>query len=176
MAFLKFYMMSLLSIQFGTCNRTLKTDSDTCPSGWLDGIEEGVGCLWIKSNSQLSWMDALTYCHEKHEARLVVIENDDQLDFIKNHLRSGVYWTAGSDLGSEGNWQWIGGDAPVEDFIWESDQPNGEFTQNCLRISSSGKGDDRECDEMKYSICQKSEAVMKGMSVKILLFALFCFG
>ena len=78
-----------------------------CEDGWLDSRENKLGCLLFESSVR-SYSEASQYCEDRN-AHLVEVLTQEQLDFLRNHLRN----TYGAGIGSCTNaatcWCWWGG-------------------------------------------------------------------
>ena len=138
-----------------------------CPTPWVDGTLLSLGCLLFNSTIDYTWEDASVYCQGEENATLVEIWTETQLDFIRMELGLlGVvetpkkWWTAGTDVGREGKWNWAVSTAAVGEFIWADSQPNGGTNQNCIHLCASCddyKGADYDCSLRFPPICQKYE-------------------
>ena len=65
------------------------------------------------------------------------------------------FWIGLNDVGSEGQWRWVGGEDPV--FIkWSGVQPdNAGGGEDCAHMySRSGFWNDGECDKKLASVCE----------------------
>ena len=123
-----------------------------------------MGCLLFNSNATLTWEEANTYC-QKEEGSLLQIWNELQLDFVRmqlsflyDHVPMQRWWTAGTDAGKEGEWRWTTSLAPVADFIWQTDQPSGGLSENCLYLyyQIGFMGGDYPCtSNIPAAICER---------------------
>ena len=138
-----------------------------CPRPWVDGTLLGLGCLLFNSTETYTWEGASVYCQGEENATLVEIWTETQLDFIRMELQmisevetSKDWWTAGTDVGREGKWNWATSSAAVGDFIWADSNPDGGFSDNCLDLcdtcgSTGFMGSDWDCSRSACPICQK---------------------
>merc|ERR1711909_6800 len=141
-----------------------ETIKDDCPSGWTDATYVGMGCLRFDSSKSYTWDKAHGFCTTvgghlveiKTEGELKFIRN--QLDVLDDHEAAYNWWTSGTDIGVDGNWFWSVSLSKVEDYIWSSNQPNGNGSENCLVLyhSYSYMAHDYDCAAGYMPICQKN--------------------
>ena len=61
-------------------------------------------------------------------------------------------WVGATDLGHEGDWQWVDGSAVSKDY-WNKDEPNNsQDNEHCAEVSGGGLND-VNCDRMYLYIC-----------------------
>ena len=134
-----------------------------CPTSWVDGSLLGLGCLLFEGTPALSWSEAAAYCQTEHQASLLVLQTEEQLDFVRSqevlgsHEGPKAWWTGGTDQGREGGWYWASSLATVGDFVWREGQPNGGAGQNCLEldIGLGYQGGDSGCEDKYFPVCQR---------------------
>merc|ERR1712212_964530 len=139
--------------------------SGSCPSGWIDATDSGLGCLYFNNTWVSTWEGAASSCQD-NGASLVEIWTELELDFVRSWLAAFAasgddieyyWWTGGTDLGREGLWYWAGTLATVGDFVWYSPtgEPDGGNGENCLLlVFPHFLGADYPCTWNGYSICQ----------------------
>ena len=68
-----------------------------------------------------------------------------------------VWWTAGSDMGFEGNWVWMRSLTLVTEWVWAAGAPNDGLNANCMQLNPNFDygGYDAPCDDYSQPICQK---------------------
>merc|ERR1712109_320119 len=114
--------------------------SATCPDKWLDASFVEMGCLFFNNTAAVDWEEANVICKEYSNATLVDIQSEMQMGFLQMELNvvEGIegtkhnWWTAGTDVGIEGQWFWVTTLTEVGDFVWHSDDPNSGTAYNCL--------------------------------------------
>ena len=125
-----------------------------------------MGCLFFNNTAGVNWEEANVICEKYSNSTLVDIQTEMQMGFLQMELdvianaegASHGWWTAGTDVGREGQWYWATTLAEVGDFVWSPNNGNGGDTaNNCLMLEPvwEYKGDDVNCDSTyKYLICQ----------------------
>merc|ERR1719295_1374226 len=91
----------------------LTSEDGPCPMPWVDGTLVGMGCLLFSSDAAMTWNEADVFCQNEQSAKLVAIETEEQVDFVKmvlgmlaDHEGRHGWWTSGKDEGREGDWYW----------------------------------------------------------------------
>ncbi|KAJ8362373.1 hypothetical protein AAFF_G00378180 [Aldrovandia affinis] len=84
--------------------RSQKRVCRPCPEGW----EQRNSTCYYFSTERKSWKDSRSECL-KQGADLVIIESEEEQDFISKHTRGGGYWIGLSDSETEGTWLWVDG-------------------------------------------------------------------
>merc|ERR1712156_184236 len=137
--------------------------SGACPDKWLDASFMEMGCLFFNNTVAVDWEEANVVCKMTPNATLVDIQSEMQMGFLQMELNmvEGIegtkhnWWTAGTDVGIEGQWFWVTTLTEVGDFVWHSDEPNSGTAYNCLYLSYGGyEGYDYNCESALYPICQ----------------------
>ena len=137
--------------------KTLGETSATCPDKWLDASFVEMGCLFFNNTAAADWEEANVICKEYSNATLVDIKTEMQMGFLQMELdvianaegASHNWWTAGTDLGREGEWYWATTLTDVGDFVWHwnSDNPDSGTAENCLYLNYDWRyeGGDADC-------------------------------
>merc|ERR1712241_902242 len=91
--------------------KTLGETSATCPDKWLDASFVQMGCLFFNNTAGVNWEEANVICEKYSDATLVDIRTEMQMGFLQMELdvianagASHNWWTAGTDVGREGQW------------------------------------------------------------------------
>jgi len=116
---------------------------------------------YIETFFKLNWFKAFKYC-ASHGLRLLTIESQAENTAIKkqlNDLGFGLrfrsdnwngFWTAGTDQGDEGEFEWMTTGKRPNFRDWGPGEPNnGAGKEHCLEIIDLGYGlawNDRTCD------------------------------
>jgi hypothetical protein len=138
--------------------------SGSCPDHWVDASFLDLGCLMFNGSKNYTWEEANNYCQTDQNATLVEIETEVQLSFLRSQLElladngaSHDWWTAGNDIGREGDWYWVSSLTHIGGFIWSNTQPDGGTSQNCLSLENSWgfMGRSYFCTSTFWPICQK---------------------
>ncbi|XP_065146779.1 uncharacterized protein [Paramisgurnus dabryanus] len=109
--------------------------------------------LYFISSEKKNWTESRRYCRERG-ADLIIINNKEEQDFIKNNCGNDKLWIGLSDSDAEGRWKWVGGSTQSYSF-WASAEPNGRRRENCAVSHSSGWADYSCVNAFKW-ICEKS--------------------
>uniref|UniRef100_A0A1A7Z146 Asialoglycoprotein receptor 1 n=1 Tax=Iconisemion striatum TaxID=60296 RepID=A0A1A7Z146_9TELE len=129
-----------------------------CP---LDWISFGSNCYRF-STEFLSWNKSKEWC-ENQDAHLVVLNSDQEWDFVTKHSIPGVYWVGLTD-GRTGRWEWVN-QTPyrMERRRWSPGQPDswtghslGPGDEDCAQLNQDGRLNDLHCNIDLNFICQKS--------------------
>ena len=142
--------------------------SGNCPDKWFDASFVDMGCLFFNNTAAVTWEEANVICHKYSNSSLVEIQSEMQMNFLKMELDaiasaedvSRLWWTAGTDIGFEGQWIWITSLTKVEDYVWHPGHPrlniNGSISiSNCLSLRPRDyDGYDIGCENRDNPICQ----------------------
>merc|ERR1711962_1894506 len=117
------------------------TVSGTCPDHWLDASFMEMGCLFFNNTAPVSWEEAYISCKKYSNATLVEIQSEMQMSFLQMELdvianaegTTHNWWTAGTDVGREGQWYWATTLTDVGDFVWWNHDTG--LDNNCLFLS-----------------------------------------
>ena len=143
---------------------TLSESSGDCPEGWLDASFIGMGCLVFNNTASVTWEEANVICKKYSNAALIDIQSEMQMGFLQTELdvidnalnKTHNWWTAGTDVGREGQWYWDTTLTEVGDFVWRAGEPNNGIAYNCLHLAYNlgYEGLDQPCYSTMYPICQ----------------------
>ena len=142
--------------------------SGNCPDKWFDASFIDMGCLFFNNTAAVTWEEANVICHKYSNSSLVEIHSEMQMNFLKMELDeiasaedvSRLWWTAGTDIGFEGQWIWITSLTKVEDYVWHPGHPrpnldNSISISNCLSLRPRDyDGHDIGCENRDNPICQ----------------------
>uniref|UniRef100_A0A1A8QZT9 Asialoglycoprotein receptor 1 n=1 Tax=Nothobranchius pienaari TaxID=704102 RepID=A0A1A8QZT9_9TELE len=128
-----------------------------CP---LDWISFGSNCYHF-STEFLSWNKSKDWC-QNQDAHLVILNSDQEWDFVTKHSIPGAYWVGLTD-GRTGRWEWVN-QTPyrMERRRWSPGQPDswtghgfGAGDEDCAHLNSKGCLNDLHCNIQLNFICQK---------------------
>merc|ERR1711892_72599 len=154
----------VLVIQSTVCAKGIRLEENPCPDKWVQATFVNMGCLLFNATTSYHMEQANVYCQEQN-ASLVEIQTEEQLEFLQMEISvvdelagSNIYWwTAATDMGTEGNWIWIRSLTHVSEWIWSPGEPNQGMKNNCMifyQIGGSYFGVDCPCIyENVYPIC-----------------------
>ncbi|KAJ8362370.1 hypothetical protein AAFF_G00378150 [Aldrovandia affinis] len=138
--------------------RSQKRVCRPCPEGW----EQRNSTCYYFSTEEKSWQDSRSDCL-KQGADLVIIESEEEQDFISKHTRGNyAYWIGLSDSETEGTWLWVDGTPLQEDkAFWKRGQPDDyKGAEDCaFTVPGQNKWADGHCDVHVKSVC-KTDALL----------------
>ncbi|XP_039533070.1 C-type lectin domain family 17, member A-like isoform X1 [Pimephales promelas] len=134
-----------------------------------DGWTYYKSSFYYMPNETKSWNESRRDCRERG-ADLIIINNREEQDFVKNMTGKAVVWIGLTDSVEEGKWKWVDGTNMTSSF-WGSagsgvpGEPNGGTRENCgLTVAvptRPGWGNlvgwlDEACTEDYQWICEKN--------------------
>ena len=81
------------------------TDGGACNETWVDASSVGLGYLWFDTSELMRYENAIKYCHQDRNSRL--IDTPEQMDFTTKKLmplNGKVLWQTYAN----GNYRWGG--------------------------------------------------------------------
>ncbi|XP_041821526.1 asialoglycoprotein receptor 1-like [Chelmon rostratus] len=128
-----------------------------CPVDWN---LSGTSCYFF-SRTPLSWDDARDWCNG-HESHLVILNTDEEWDFVNRHASGTFYWVGLTDERT-GKWEWVNQTPYVMNRRrWRPGQPDswtghglGPGDEDCAHLHSDGRLNDLHCSTMIRYICQR---------------------
>lgn len=116
----------------------------------------------------LTWLDARIECQSIGAGWDLADVKDAAENELVAELMSDEAWLGGSDVDLEGNWVWLGDDAPfwsgdgttgaaVNGSFenWNSDEPNGGGPSDCVRlVAGLGTWADLQCTFERPALCE----------------------
>ncbi|XDV54156.1 hypothetical protein PO909_022511 [Leuciscus waleckii] len=136
----------------------LRNDLQSC-----DGWTYYKSSFYYMPNESKNWNESRRYCTERG-ADLIIINNREEQDFVKNITGSAIVWIGLTDSDVEGTWKWVDGSTLTSGF-WGSGEPNGERSENCVVTVAVPTVPewgtlvgwlDVECTKAYQLICEKS--------------------
>ncbi|XP_039533074.1 CD209 antigen-like protein E isoform X2 [Pimephales promelas] len=100
-----------------------------------DGWTYYKSSFYYMPNETKSWTESRRYCRERG-ADLIIINNSEEQDFVKNMIGKAIVWIGLTDSVEEGRWKWVDGTNMTSSF-WGSAgsgvsaEPNGGKVENC---------------------------------------------
>ncbi|OWF40377.1 aggrecan core protein-like isoform X2 [Mizuhopecten yessoensis] len=134
--------------------------AEVCEVGWV-GFERD--CYFLSSD-QLTWHSALTQCHnmDAHLARIYTTAENKFIQKTARNRKGGPYegyWIGGSDIRTEGVWEWYETGKQLGPVFWHQSEPNSfQGDQDCLQlfVHHAFQWDDEVCTHERHYVCEKS--------------------
>ncbi|XP_035240899.1 CD209 antigen-like protein C isoform X2 [Anguilla anguilla] len=96
-----------------------------CPQGWEQFYSK---CYYFSSEVK-KWYEGHSHCHQQG-ADLVIIESEQEQEFIAKSTREHPYWIGLSDSETEGTWLWAD-KTSLQKGYWKSGEPDDHYrTEN----------------------------------------------
>ena len=102
------------------------------------------------------YSEAKAQC-ETFGASLATIHSKEENDYLWSLFSQSGHnvWVGGNDEAVDGSWVWEDGMAWGGFTLWDSVEPNGGSSENCLEIQrKNGKWNDISCTLLRYYICK----------------------
>ncbi|XP_068569146.1 C-type lectin domain family 10 member A-like isoform X1 [Cebidichthys violaceus] len=127
-----------------------------CPLNWHTF---GSSC-YMFSKTSLSWDAARDWCNG-HESHLVILNTDEEWDFVRQQGMGTYYWVGLTDERT-GEWEWVNRTPYVMNRRrWRPGQPDswtehglGPGDEDCAHLHSDGRLNDLHCSTKMRFICQ----------------------
>ncbi|XP_059210346.1 LOW QUALITY PROTEIN: asialoglycoprotein receptor 1-like [Centropristis striata] len=118
-----------------------------CPLNW----DIHHHSCYLFSKTPLTWDAARDWCNG-HESHLVILNTDEEWDFVTQHVRGSFYWVGLTD-GRTGSWEWVNQTPYVMNRRrWKPGQPDswtghgmGPGDEDCAHLHSDGRLNDLHC-------------------------------
>ncbi|CAJ1059160.1 CD209 antigen-like protein E [Xyrichtys novacula] len=134
---------------------TMIAKGKNCDTGWK---KYGLSCYFV-STAKKNWAASREDC-KAQGADLVVINSEEEKDFVTGLVNGPEDWIGLTDSAQEGSWMWVDG-TPVTTTYWSGGQPNSsKGDQDCGEMwkdSKQKKGlwNDEDCSLNNTWICEK---------------------
>lgn len=91
---------------------------------------------------------------------MVSTESADEYTFIKSNFDGSIGWLGATDSAPDSIWRWDSGTAVLAFINWAPNEPDSsESNCDCMAVNvdayNSWLWDDKNCDNMYRSICEK---------------------
>ncbi|XP_077981827.1 cubilin-like [Glandiceps talaboti] len=124
-----------------------------CPDDYEFG--HGGHCYkFVPTNS--TWDDARDDCQQQVDGELVVIETEDELDYIRGNMFDSVFWIGYNDRAEESVWRWTDCSYSNEWQLsnWAGGQPTNGPNEDCAITTLGDQWADQDCN-LKYAfVCE----------------------
>ncbi|XP_070564553.1 cubilin-like [Ptychodera flava] len=128
-------------------------DSYDCPENYTVGYR--YGCYKFVEEPG-DWEDAREHCESTEDSDLVIIDNQDELDFVMQEMQASEFWVGYYDRAVEGTWMWVdcSTSTPWHDGNWAVDQPSAGPYEDCAITDEDGKWNDKDCRFTYPYVCE----------------------
>ncbi|XP_067396467.1 C-type lectin domain family 4 member G-like [Emydura macquarii macquarii] len=122
-----------------------------CPACWLPNA----GNCYYFSTVHQNWSYAKQACKDQG-AQLIIIENQQEQEFLTKNSKGKNYWIGLNDIDKEGTFKWID-HSSVSYRNWDQGEPNDDHNrEDCVHILKNGKWNDAPCGMNQDGwICEK---------------------
>ena len=125
------------------------------------GIDETISTHnYIGINTEMTFDDAESYCRSTYGTSLATVTSDEENTAVYNEAVSkgigGSMWIGATDEETDGTWIWNDGNTGNINYYynnWESDEPNGGTSENCIELRTSLEWNDASCSNNKKFVC-----------------------
>lgn len=120
---------------------------------FADGLKCHQSTLYFFSSETKNWNESRKYCRERG-TDLIIINNTEEQDFVKNISGSDHFWIGLTDIEVEDRWKWADG-STLTYRSWASTEPNDyQGNEDCADTRSS-EWFDTQCNNTAKWICEK---------------------
>lgn len=149
----------------GTCVDGINAYTCVCANGFHSGNNCRCRVNWTLFNNHCykyfqdqlrGYSEAKAQC-ETFGASLATIHSKEENDYLWSLFSQSGHnvWVGGNDETVDGSWVWEDGMAWGGFTLWDSVEPNGGSSENCLEIQrKNGKWNDIPCTQLRYYICK----------------------
>nr|WCD23708.1 C-type lectin [Glycymeris yessoensis] len=132
--------------------------ADECDAGWQF---YGDSC-YLFNKTRVTPTVAKNFCRTQ-AGYLAQPTNEGIHTFLKEtakQLEAGSaanYWIGGSDLTTEGQWQWLNNEKCFSYTGWDAGEPNDNDIEDCLELRADReyRWNDEHCWSTRFFICEK---------------------
>ena len=131
----------------------------TCTGGTASFEHPQTGHCYILYSGELEYETAEIACDLlEGPTHLVVINDQEEHDFVRTLIGGAQAWIGGTDRDAEGDWVWATGEA-FSFTNWRSGEPNdgGGDGEDCMIFEGNrgGTWDDRRCRDNYNFVCER---------------------
>ncbi|XP_073479355.1 C-type lectin domain family 10 member A-like [Aquarana catesbeiana] len=135
--------------------KTKSSSNPLCSEGWN---HYGLSCYYLSSDS-IPWNASNKECENK-EAHLVVINSEEEMNFLRGIANGQYSWIGLTD--ADGTWRWVDGTPyDITPKFWGNTQPDDwkghglGGGEDCAGIGYGNDWNDFHCSEKINYICEK---------------------
>ncbi|KAG7484572.1 hypothetical protein MATL_G00050830 [Megalops atlanticus] len=149
---------STLTNEINRLQKYYKKVCKPCPQGW----EHFNSKCYYFTIEERRWQDSRSDC-QKQGADLVIIESNEEQEFITKHTMGDYYWIGLTDSETEGTWLWVDR-TPLQKGFWRDGEPDNSHTDmlgtthseaNCVvTVPRETAWVDTSCHLKHNSVCE----------------------
>ncbi|XP_051776680.1 asialoglycoprotein receptor 1-like [Erpetoichthys calabaricus] len=136
-----------------------------CGTNWLAFKEN---CYYFVLERK-DWYSSKEFC-ANHKATLVVINSEEEQDFITEQHNSEFFWIGLSDTEEEGEFKWEDGtNFTTTTTFWRADQPDNFLdNEDCIsRDPNEGTWNDVPCSYNYFFICERTTLLLDDIKMQL---------
>ncbi|XP_070564555.1 cubilin-like [Ptychodera flava] len=122
-----------------------------CPVGYESGPD--YKCYRFVRDDPLPWEEAREICMETVNSDLVIIETEEEYEYLHENMNRTEYWIGLSDRAIEGDFRWVDCSGLQE---WQSELQDGSNTpdKDCSLVYDVTTWSTRQCQDSQPYICE----------------------
>ncbi|KAL7855915.1 hypothetical protein AOLI_G00195190 [Acnodon oligacanthus] len=134
-----------------------KSNLQTQHKGWIY-FNSSLYCITTKKKS---WGESRKDCRDRG-ADLVIINSQEEQEFINKTVGSSEAWIGLTDTESEGVWKWVDNTTLATGFWWKGEPNDYNSNEDCVLTGFRGAGSERvsnwaddPCSSSQRGICER---------------------
>ncbi|XP_028678923.2 hepatic lectin-like [Erpetoichthys calabaricus] len=150
-----------------TCANTTESSGSSdspCDANWL-AVNESCYYFVLKPKD---WYSSKKFCANR-KATLVVINGEEEQEFITKQHSSKYFWIGLSDTEEEGEFKWEDGtNFTTTTTFWRTGQPDDyNDNEDCIaRDTEKGTWNDVPCNSKYFFICEKTSLLLDDINMQ----------
>ncbi|XP_039626364.1 C-type lectin domain family 4 member A-like isoform X2 [Polypterus senegalus] len=154
------------ALQSTCANTTGSSGSSDSPCGakWL-ALNDSCYYFVLKP---MDWFSSKKFC-ANYKATLVVINSEEEQEFITEQHNSKLFWIGLSDTEEEGNYKWEDGtNFTTTTTFWRTGQPDDyNDNEDCIALDTEkGTWNDAPCNDKYFFICENTTLLLDDINMQ----------
>ncbi|XP_067828906.1 C-type lectin domain family 10 member A-like [Heptranchias perlo] len=140
------------NLRMKLCLNPSDSQCTPCATGW----KYFKGKCYYFSTLLKNWHNANLQCFLTW-SQLIVINNEEEHDFVSSTIMNQRYWIGLSDIAMEGQWRWVDGtESKATRLFWAPGEPNNHGkSEHCAHTMEHGTWNDVPCTITYKWICER---------------------